>query len=413
MRIAIYHNLPSGGAKRALFELVRHLAVNHDLDVYTLASANHDFADIRPYVTGHKVYNFVPAALLSSPWGRLNQAIRLGDLHRLRWLSRRVAADIELGGYDLVFVHGCQYEKAPAILYYIQTSPKVYYCQESLRHLYESMPVRPYAHRTGLRTSFDRLDPLPALYHTTLKYMDRCNLRDASCVLVNSEYSRSEIRRIYGVDAQVSYLGVDTVGFHPSGTERDNFVLSVGSITPLKGFDFLITALGKVPTSQRPKLVIASNFQDPSERTYLSALAAGCMVDLHLMGNVSDEQLSALYNRARMTLYAPIREPFGLVALESMACATPVVAVSEGGVQETIVHGDNGLLTERNASQFAEAVQLLLDDQDMADRLGKNGRTHVVRKWSWEQAATRLENHLTASWLRWKSEAREPALEAR
>ncbi|MCC6456206.1 MAG: glycosyltransferase family 4 protein [Caldilineaceae bacterium] len=395
MKIAIYHNLPSGGAKRALHELMRQLAMTHHMDVYTLTSASHDFADIRPFAAQHRVYTFSPAALLSSPWGRINQALRLGDLLRLRQLSKTIAEEIEQEGYDLVFVHPCQYEKAPSILQHIQAVPKVYYCPESLRHLYETMPVRPYEVHAGLRAAIDLVDPLPPLYFGILSYMDRGNIQSADRVLVNSEYTRKEIYRIYGVDAHVSYLGVDATWFQPRRREREDFVLSVGSLTPLKGFDFLISALATIPAGERPPLVIASNFQDPAERTYLTGMAASCGVDLCLEDNISDEFLVDLYNRAQITLYAPVREPFGLVALESMACGTPIVAVAEGGVRETVTHGKTGLLTERDPHKFGAAVQQLLSNPALAARLGRNGRQQVERNWSWEDAAIRLENHLT------------------
>jgi glycosyltransferase involved in cell wall biosynthesis len=124
-------------------------------------------------------------------------------------------------------------------------------------------------------------------------------------------------------------------------------------------------------------------------------MATNCAVDLCLESNISDKYLVELYNRAQITLYAPVREPFGLVALESMACGTPIVAVAEGGIRETITHGKTGLLTERDPKKFGAAVQQLLSNPAWAAKLGRNGRQQVERNWSWEEAAIRLENHLT------------------
>ncbi len=97
MRIAIYHNLPSGGGKRALYEFTRRLAAKHPIEVFTLSSADHDFADLRPLVNSYRVYEFEPLPLLRSPFGRLNQSIRTIDLHRVRRINRQIAADIEAG----------------------------------------------------------------------------------------------------------------------------------------------------------------------------------------------------------------------------------------------------------------------------------------------------------------------------
>lgn len=398
MRIAVYHNLPSGGAKRTLNESARRLATHHHLDVFTLSCANHDFADLRPHVASYKVFDFHPLPLLSSPLGRLNQAIRLADLLRLRSLSRAIARKIDQGDYDVLLAHPCQFETSPTILRYLQSLPSVYYCHEPLRLLYEAMPGRPYDdNSSSWRWVLNRVDPLPALYYSVLKRTDQRNTRSARTVLVNSKFMRHAVRRIYQVDAQVSYHGLDTQLFRPLPVEKRHMLLSVGSLTPLKGFDFLIRSVARIPPDQRPTLVIASNFQNPPERDYLEQLANDLDVDLTLLANVSDERLVQLYNQTKVTVYAPIGEPFGLVPLESMACGTPVIGVAEGGVRETIRHGETGLLTDRQPKQFADAILELLTNPLLAEELGKRGPGYVRDHWNWDDAVARLESHLKAA----------------
>lgn len=395
MRIAIYHDLPSGGAKRTLFESARRLALRHQVDVYTLSSADHGFADLRPCVAGHRVYDFQPQPLLDSPFGRLNQGLRLADLGRLRRLGRAVARDIRAGGYDVAFVHACQFEKAPSMLAYLDNLPSVYYCQEPLRVLYEQQPPRPYDDSVSRRrTALNRVDPLLRLYLATVRRVDQGNTRRATRVLVNSHFMRETVGRIYRISPQLSYHGIDTQHFVPLALAKEPFLLSVGSLTPLKGFDFLIEALAELPAEQRLPLVLASNFQNPPERAFLEQLAQQRQVELRFLGNVSDAQLVELYNQALLTVYAPLREPFGLVPLESMACATPVVAVREGGIQETILHEQTGLLVERDPMLFAAAVQRLLSDPGLAAAYGQAGRQHVMQHWTWDQAAQTVEQHL-------------------
>jgi glycosyltransferase involved in cell wall biosynthesis len=71
-----------------------------------------------------------------------------------------------------------------------------------------------------------------------------------------------------------------------------------------------------------------------------------------------------------------------------------VVAVSEGGIRETVLHQVTGLLVEREPEQFAAAVTSLLSDPALACRLGENGRKQVLEQWTWDLATARLENHL-------------------
>jgi len=393
MKIAIYHNLPSGGAKRALFEAVRHLSVKHQFDVYTTSGANHEFADLRPYAAAYKVYPFQPGQLYNSPLGRLNMLVRSRDLIRIQSLNQKIATEIDQQEYDIVFVNPCQIEVSPSILSFIKRSPTLYYCQEPPRILYEEMPSRPYSEKSPRARLVDRLDPLPNNFYRRLQDNDRRNIQSADLVLVNSKFMQKNVAEIYRNSPQVCYLGTDTTLFQPLNLKKERVVLSVGSLTPLKNFDFIIQALGTIPAHQRPPLWLASNFQNSPERAYLEALAVQLGVKVIFLGNIDDQELVRLYNTASVTVYTPLREPFGLVPLESMACETPVVTLQEGGMPETILENETGWMVERDLVLLAEKIMCVLENPQLAVEMGKNGRKHVIANWTWEQAATRLENY--------------------
>lgn len=395
MRLAIYHNLPSGGGKRALFEQVTRLSTHHDVDVFALNGSEHVFGDIRPYTRMHTLIDFRPLPNFRSPLGRLNQVVRLLNLRLLDRLGQDIAARIDSGGYSAVLVHTCQFENSPSILHYLRRVPAVFYCHEPLRALYEDMPARPYTRKQSRgRRLLDQVDPLPGLYQRVLRRNDQRNIRQARRVLVNSQFTRRNVQEFYQVEAQVCHPGVDTRMFRPLPIEKQEFVLSVGSLTPLKGFDFLIEALACIPASTRPRLVIASNFQNPNEKKYLVDLAHDREVLLDLRNMISDDELVILYNQAQLVVYAPHREPFGFVPLEAMACGTAVVAVCEGGVLETVKPGENGLLVERVPAVMAEAVESLLAQPERVQRLGRNGLHLAAQHWTWERSVTQLEEHL-------------------
>jgi glycosyltransferase involved in cell wall biosynthesis len=312
----------------------------------------------------------------------------------LRRLERVVAQDINEGGYDVLFAHPCQFEKCPSVAQFASI-PTVYYCQEPLRALYEEAPYRPY---DGLESSkrklLNKVDPLPKLYYAELKKVDYKNTRSARKVLANSKFMKNAIAQIYGVNAEVSYHGMDADHFRPLNLPRERFVFSVGSLTPMKGFDLLVQAVAEIAAEKRPSLIIASNFQNPPEKTYLEQMAAALDVDLHLKENVSEDELVTLYNRAAVVAYSPHREPFGLVPLEAMACAAPVVAVREGGVMETVFPGENGLLADRHPQAFAQALSQILDNPALAAKYGHNGRQTVKQQWTWDTAVAKIEKHL-------------------
>lgn len=397
MRIALYHDLPSGGAKRSFQELIRRMNSRHVLDVFTLSCANHTFADFRPFVNDYRIYDFTPLPLFASPFGRINQVSRTLDLKRLKTLNKKIARDIQSESYDLILVNPCQFEKSPSVMRYTGSIPSVYYCHEPLRQVYEEIPNRPYTVNGSKRQQFlDQIDPFPGIYRRSLTKTDRVNINSADMILVNSHFTQSSIMANYQLESHVCYHGVDIDFFHPMGLDRQHVVVSVGSLTPLKSFDFIIQALGRIPSKDRPRLLIASNFQNPLERGYLQELAQKLGVSVDFLENIPDDKLVELYNQAKLTVYTPVREPFGLVPLESLACGTPVVAVGEGGVRETMIDGFTGLLVERDEKQLADAIMQLLSEPVLAARFGRNGREHVISQWSWEISVSKLENYLEA-----------------
>lgn len=394
MRVAVYHNLPSGGAKRALYEMIRRLTHAHQFDVFTLSSANHDFGDLRTHVQHYQMYEYEDARLFKSPFGRLNMLIRRSDLRKVQKINKKLSEEIEQAGYDVLFANPCRIETSPTILREITSLSKMYYCTEPPRVLYEEYPPRPYTTKSSQREMLDKIDPFPGMYFEALRENDRVNLLGADLVLANSRFTQQNIVSIYDKGAEVCYPGTDADLFRPVDGEKGQYVLSVGSLTPLKNFDYLIQVIAHIPAKYRPELRIASNFQTSQERTYLEMLAVEKDVHLTLLGNITDRDLVRLYNQAAVTVYAPIREPFGLVPLESMACGTPVVAVREGGMAETIVDGVTGYLVDRDLVSFANALVDLLQDPQKAAQLGHAGRCHVLQNWTWDLAASRLEGYL-------------------
>jgi glycosyltransferase involved in cell wall biosynthesis len=394
MKIAVVHNLPSGGAKRMMYEIIRNLSGRHEFHVFTYETADHNFLDIRPFVKKHTIFPFKKSNLFKSPFGRLNQFIRWIDLNRIKKLDRKIAHKIDEQSFDLAWVNPCQIQNSPSVLSNLVKTPGIFICQEPLRILYEQMPGRPYDKKESKWVKIlNKFDPLPKIFFSALKKNDQNNVYSATKVLVNSGFMQDSVSKVYPVKPLVNYAGVDCDAFHPKGQIKENFVFSVGSLTPLKGYDFIIKALSTIQKELRPPFVIACNFANPPEKAYLQNLAESLDVNLEIKTNISDVELIDLYNRAKLTVYAPIREPFGLVAIESMACGTPVVGVAEGGLVETIQHEKTGLLTKRNALDFGTAVQNLLADPEKLERFGLIGRESVLKKWTWRVSAETMDKH--------------------
>lgn len=392
MKIAVVHNLPSGGAKRVLHGLIRRWShLGCAVDVHTVSTADEGFLGLRSVARSVTVepLRTTAAGVLRSTLRYLPPfapfRISLGDLETAH---RRIAERIDAGAVDVAFVEQDGYTVSPFVLRFLR-GPRVYYCQQPCR-LREVVASR--------RRLSGRLRSLRAVAERAvaarLEAIDRSNARHAPAILVNSHFSRRNVLTAYGRDASVCYLGVDLDLFRPLARGRDDAVLSVGYLSGLKGHDFIVAALGRIPERHRPRLTIAANAAEKPWRDHLERLAAAAGVRLEIHTAISDVDLNELYNTSKLFVYAAHREPFGLAPVEAMACGTPVVAVAEGGVCETVTNGETGILTERSEAAFADAVAALLDDDTGRVRMSQRAIAATRAFWSIERAAERVLDHL-------------------
>lgn len=394
MRIALFHNLPSGGAKRAVYEWVRRLAGSHTFDVYTLSIADHEFCDIRPFVSSYKIYDFQPRKLFHSPFGRLNQVQRLRDLVDLDRLYQKIAELINAGGYHVLFAQTGSFTFIPPLLQYVRI-PSTYYLHEPIGIGFFRRYGRPYMGESRRQEAMDRFDPLLRSYRNHLLRLQKRSISNTKKLLANSNYTSLANKEVFGRSAEICPLGVDLDEFYPlPNTARENFVISVGEMSARKGFDFIIESLSRIKLWERPSLKLACNHINVDELNYVQELATRHGVEIEVLSHLGADELRILYKRALFCVYAPVMEPFGLVPLESMACGTPVVGVREGGLPESIQHEVTGLLVDRDPDHFAEAIQRLMKYPDLVESYGRNGRAYVAQNWTWERSASLLEGHL-------------------
>jgi glycosyltransferase involved in cell wall biosynthesis len=403
MRVALYENLHSGGSKREAFELARALTAHgHVVDLWTTTEGDATFLPMDQVTCRQFCYGWPqPRPLpqrLPGLRGYLGAAEFVDRLRRIVQVARHMAADIDRAGYDFVFAHHCQPVQGPYLLRFLRT-PSIYYCSEPLRPAYDPPLDRPYDQPAGVVERWRRrwYAPIQRIDAVIGKRDDAVNVCSATALLTNSYFTAESIYRAYHRRACVSYLGVDVEVFRPLRLPRRDYVLSVGAVSPLKGYDFLVRALGHMPRGKRPPFVVVGNSVSQAEHTYLQGLATQHGVSLEVRQNVSETELVHLYNEARALVYAPVLEPFGFAALEAMACGTPVVAVAEGGVRESVRDRVSGLLTQRDPRRFACALSALLDDEDMQARLGAGGVSTVRSFWTWTAAYERFMDLVQAS----------------
>jgi glycosyltransferase involved in cell wall biosynthesis len=197
----------------------------------------------------------------------------------------------------------------------------------------------------------------------------RALLRPAAAVICVSETVAAAVRDA-GVDAVVIPNGVripDEVGAPAEPPE----VLYVGRLSPEKNVDTLVEAVGDL------NLVVAGD--GPLRERVPNALGA-----------VPHAEVERLLERASVLVAPCEREGFGLAAAEAMAFGRPVVAAAGGALLELVTDGETGLLVPpRDARALREAVQRLLRDSELRQRLGDAARARARERFGWDAVIDR------------------------
>ena len=246
---------------------------------------------------------------------------------------------------------------------------------------------------------------------------EQAAVRASDRIVAASEIELADLATLYGADparVRVIPLGVDARLFHPlrqadarAALGRDSCedtVLFVGRIEQIKGIDILLDAVGELlrrrpDLRRRVCLVVVGGAIDASGDGSESEKVAEMrrMVEEHgigqnvaFVGSVDQRELSLYYAAADVCAVPSLTESFGLVALEAMACGTPVVATRVGGLQTVVTENSGLLVPPADSSALADAIAELLDDQALRTRLSAGARARA-QEFSWSRVADAVE----------------------
>lgn len=405
LRIAVWHNLLSGGAKRALFDHVKGLvAFGHHIEVWSPPSADINYLSLRRFADHHIVdLKYPPAPRRRSRFAEIYQDHYriVSGLNALDAHCRACANEINSSRFDVLFANSSSIMYNTPIGRYVDI-PSLIYLQEPYRWLYEALPRLPWIAIEKPRKNFSlsTLRQYASDYVTTYAYRlqareELANAKAFDKILVNSFFSRESVARAYGLDSRVCYLGIDANLFNTYDLRKKNYVVGLGGLYPLKRPDLAIEAIASIDAHERPSLVWIGNFADESYKEQILLLAKAKSVDLKLLIGISDQELVETLQYAAVMIYTPLLEPFGYAPLEANACGTAVVGISEGGIRETTQDNVNGtLLPDCRPEPLGDAILAYTSNLDYARLIGNRARNYVVEKWSLSDAQNRIQDEL-------------------
>lgn len=225
---------------------------------------------------------------------------------------------------------------------------------------------------------------------------------------------REQLMTFYGADpANITVIppGVDLELFRPIprteakahlGMPADHqMILFVGRIEPLKGIDTLLLAMARVverDPSLRGEFCVCiiggetepENMSDEMRRLDGLREELGISDIVTFMGSRDQTELPYHYSAAEMILVPSYYESFGMVALEAMACGTPVVASDVGGLSFLVRDGETGfLVSEKDVDAWADKMLLLLRRPELREALGSRG-VEIAQEYAWSRIADQI-----------------------
>lgn len=359
MKIAVFHELPNGGARRVVNDFGKKLKKKNRIDLYIVDSQKR--REEEKFFTKIYYYKFI-----SPKWSGGNWRIRLYkdtlELWKLYKLHKEIAKKINKGKYDIVIAHPSLFTQAPFILRFLFL-PRVYYAHEAYRIIYE--PYFKHNYFLGIYRG---------LYESSSRYfkkvVDVINIKNADYIIVNSKNTKKNISTFYSKKSTVCYPGVDVDFFSPSKITKDIDVLFIGSLDDnTDGFYDLKDALLNM---QKIKLEIVGD-----GKKWLT-----------------NKELRNFYRRSKIVFCGAYNEPLGLVPLEAAACGVPVIAVNEGGYKETVIDGKTGYLVKRDSREIKGVIERLLKNKNMLNKISQNTRENVVKNWSISKLSRKFEEEL-------------------
>ena len=211
----------------------------------------------------------------------------------------------------------------------------------------------------------------------------------ADLVVVNSDYTRSQVIRRLGVEDDrviVCYPGAPALpprALPPAAGP----ILHIGTIEPRKNVEALLRAYAQLARSRPnvPPLIFAGRSPDPGSVRLPADLAVG---RIEFLGYVDDDRKAQLYREASMLVIPSNDEGFGIPALEAMTVGLPVIAARRGALPEVV--GDGGIVCDADDREdLAGAMGQVLESEPLRVDLRARG-IERARAFSWDASATRL-----------------------
>ena len=215
---------------------------------------------------------------------------------------------------------------------------------------------------------------------------------EANEVIVNSNYMKSEVQRLFGLPFEKINVVPNGVNLNKfTGMDRDysfrrkyamdneKIILFMGRLVYEKGIQYLISAMPKILEGYHDAKLVICGKGGMIDELKEQVNAMGISEKVYFAGYMAGKDVQKMYKAADIAVFPSTYEPFGIVALEAMLSENPIVVSDIGGLNEIVQHKENGMKTYcGNPNSIADSILELLYDHKLCAEITKKAKKQVL-----------------------------------
>ena len=367
-----------GGISRVVYDLSHRLIKDgHEVTVVTYRDGEVPYYEDDKGVKVHRVDNY-----MIQPNNFIDWILQL-NFNMVERASQIIA---EQGKFDVIHAHDWLVANAA----------------KTLKHSFD-IPIVATIHATEAGRNSGIREPNQKYINDTewmLTY-------EANEVIVNSNYMKSEVQRLFGLPFEKINVVPNGVNLNKfTGMDRDysfrrkyamdneKIILFMGRLVYEKGVQNLIAAMPKVLASYHDAKLVIAGKGGMLDELKAQADYLGISNKVYFAGYMNGKDVEKMYKAADISVFPSTYEPFGIVALEGMLAERPIVVSDAGGLGEIVEHRVTGMKSYcGNQNSIADSILELLFNPELCDNIVKNAKIKVKENYNWQKIAQ--DTHFT------------------
>ncbi|NLK95029.1 MAG: glycosyltransferase [Clostridiales bacterium] len=219
------------------------------------------------------------------------------------------------------------------------------------------------------------------------KKLIQFNLKKADYIFSTGAQMKNEIQKYINREVFLTPFGIDTKVFLGEKMEHDGIIIGIAkSLESIYGIDLLIKSFARLSKKHENLYLEIAGEGTEKENLKNLCMELGINTKVSFLGFLGKESIVDFYNKLDIAVFPSRQESFGVAALEAQASRVPVVASDAPGFNDTVIDGKTGFIFKNsNLDELTDKIEKLIDDKNLRNSMGDNGRQFVKERYELEK----------------------------